>query len=274
MFPEINIQGRIISYYMIAVLIGVITVVLVSMKIAENSGHDYYRMLCTVMFSFIGVVFGGALLYAIVNYPEIIRFLSEMHTYRNIFDYIDGLRRIFSGTVFYGGMIGCIFMSYLFLRLSRKRFGPEPIAPYMDIGAVCIPLFHAFGRVGCFMSGCCYGIECKIGFAYRYSRNELANGPVRFPVQLCEAAFNLFLFFLLYRMFKKGMFKNKLMAFYLIVYPVGRFLLEFLRGDAYRGFIGPFSTSQFISMILITIAGIYLYVTRDSNKKIIEKSNE
>lgn len=266
MFPEIVIFGRAATYYTMAVCVGVLTVVFFSMWAANKHGCDYYRMLCTMFVSFIGVGIGGAVLYAIVNFNLVIKFFQTLDSIDSFDRLVYRLGQIFGGTVFYGGLIGCVLMSMLFLKLSQKKFG-DPKAPYLDIGAFCIPLFHCFGRIGCFLSGCCYGIECKFGFTYNYSRIQSANGVTRFPVQLCEAAFNLILFFVIYNMFKRGMLKNKLMAFYLLVYPIGRFLLEFLRGDEYRGFvIGWVSTSQFISIILIIISSTYLIVKRNSNK--------
>jgi hypothetical protein len=45
---------------------------------------------------------------------------------------------------------------------------------------------------------------------------------------------------------------------------VGRFLLEFLRGDIDRGFWGPFSTSQWLSLlVLLFLAGFYLHAIRE-----------
>lgn len=269
MLPEIDIFGRTLTYYTIAVCIGALTVVFFAMWAANKYGHDYYRMLCTMFVSFIGVGVGGSLLYGIVNFNLIIKFFQTLDSIDSFDRLVYRLGQIFGGSVFYGGMIGCVLMSLLFLKISQKKFG-DAKEPYLDMGAFCIPLFHFFGRIGCFLSGCCYGIECKFGLAYHYSQLESANGPTRFPVQLCEAIFNLILFFVIYNMFKKGILKNKLMAFYLLVYPIGRFLLEFLRGDAHRGFvIGWVSTSQFISIILIIISSTYLIVKRNSNRSTV-----
>ena len=63
------------------------------------------------------------------------------------------------------------------------------------------------------------------------------------------------------------------MNLYLIAYPVCRFGLEYLRGDAYRGFVGPFSTSQFISLLLIVFSGLSLLVKHLKGRK-SEASNE
>lgn len=83
------------------------------------------------------------------------------------------------------------------------------------------------------------------------------NDVERFPVQLLEAALNLGLFFLLYYLLNKGKLKGGLFALYLGLYSVIRFLDEFLRGDAYRGFFLGLSTSQVISIILFLFSAFY-----------------
>ena len=75
-----------------------------------------------------------------------------------------------------------------------------------------------------------------------------ANGVSRFPVQLVEAAWNLVLFLLLARLQRRG--RDRLLPLYLALYAPARFLLEFLRGDAYRGIFLGLSTSQWISLFL------------------------
>jgi phosphatidylglycerol:prolipoprotein diacylglycerol transferase len=93
-------------------------------------------------------------------------------------------------------------------------------AVFSDMAAVIIPLFHSFARVGCFLGGCCYGIESKFGFTAH--GNHLVpdvNDVSRFPVQLLEAALNLVLFFLLYYIYKRSLtsdfLKGKIMFIYL-----------------------------------------------------------
>ena len=73
-----------------------------------------------------------------------------------------------------------------------------------DFLAPIIPLFHFFGRIGCFLSGCCYGIESKIGFTYKYSLVESANNVNRFPIQLVEVSYNMIIFVVLTILYKKS----------------------------------------------------------------------
>jgi phosphatidylglycerol:prolipoprotein diacylglycerol transferase len=140
----------------------------------------------------------------------------------------------------------------------KKKFN---ISEYSDIIAPGVPLFHFFGRIGCFFGGCCYGIESSFG--YTVHGNELlssVNDVQRFPVQLLEATLNLILFIVLARLLSKGALKGKLFSIYLLCYSVIRFFDEFLRGDTYRGFLFGLSTSQIISIILFVCSLVYLIV--------------
>ena len=139
----------------------------------------------------------------------------------------------------------------LYLRIRRL-----PFAAYADIAAPAIPLFHAFGRIGCFLGGCCYGIPWEGGITYTRALSPEANGVARFPVQLLESALLFALFFLLAALFRRGALRAKLLALYLAVYAVLRFLLEFLRGDAIRGVYFGLSTSQWISLAILLALGV------------------
>ena len=250
MIPNFNLFGKEISPYMIAAITGVLVILYFTDKSAKKQGLDQIHMLYMILFSFIGVIIGGHILYGITNWQAIVYTLQNLHTLDSLPAFLERIARIFGGSVFYGGLIGAVFVSFLYLKHSRL-----PIGPYADAAAPAIPLFHFFGRLGCFLSGCCYGIPWAHGFVYAHSMVESANGIPRFPVQLVEAFCNLLLFFVLYGCLKKGVLKNRLLAVYFSVYPVYRFALEFLRGDEYRGFVGPLSTSQFISLLLLLAAG-------------------
>lgn len=80
------------------------------------------------------------------------------------------------------------------------------------------------------------------------------NGVCRFPVQLLEAGCELGLLLLLLRLFRKGKCSEQLVVCYLLGYAPLRFGLEFLRGDAARGFLLNLSTSQWLSILLFCTA--------------------
>lgn len=247
MIPNISIFDKTISAYMIAALAGVL-VMLFSMKhIAKKSNMDELNVQNTILISFIGVVFGGHIFSGIGKIYTLIinKTPVQIHSFQ---DFINAATYIFGGSVFFGGLIGAIIACAIYIK--AKKWDPKP---YMDIGAMAIPLFHCFGRIGCFLSSCCYGIESNFGFIYHYSIVDAANEVRRFPVQLVESFFNLCLFLVIHKLFKSNKLQGKLLSVYLIAYSTARFVLEFFRGDEYRGFIGILSVSQFVAIVIIVL---------------------
>jgi phosphatidylglycerol:prolipoprotein diacylglycerol transferase len=145
------------------------------------------------------------------------------------------------GLVFYGGFLAAVPAVAVF----AKRRGERPLA-LMDFAVTSVPLAHALGRVGCFINGCCFGGIHRGLLSVRYpdgsyplwyhmslglvGREERWSLPVH-PVQLYEAAFDLALYALLVLVYRRRTRDGRVGALYLLVYPAGRFALEFLRGD-------------------------------------------
>ena len=107
----------------------------------------------------------------------------------------------FGGQVFYGGLLGGIAGAVVYAKCARLEGFPD----YADTVAPAIPLFHFFGRIGCFLGGCCYGIESDFGFVFTNAVVQSANGVRRFPVQLFESGFNLLLFIFLILLLQIGL---------------------------------------------------------------------
>lgn len=195
-------------------------------------------------FVLVGLFIGGHLLYGVTQIPYLVRAFADPAKYM---PEPDGLWKVldlaFSGLVFYGGLLGGIAAGML---TARTLHVPER-RDYYDVFVAAIPLFHAFGRVGCWYGGCCYGVECESGLTDIY-------GVTRVPTQLIEAGFNVLLAALLVALFLRGVWRGNLMRAYFLLYPVFRFTIEFWRGDGIRGVWGPFSTSQWLSLALFTAA--------------------
>jgi phosphatidylglycerol:prolipoprotein diacylglycerol transferase len=151
------------------------------------------------------------------------------------------------GLIYYGGFVGGAIMFFIVARW--RRINPLDLA---DFTITALPLGHAFGRIGCFLNGCCGG-------ALAPHPSGLTCGLTHYPVQLYEAFFNLGLyafltwFYLNRRMERKG----PVLALYLVIYPIIRFLLEFIRGDD-RMRLGALDVAQEISLILI-MTGLILW---------------
>lgn len=152
------------------------------------------------------------------------------------------------GMVFYGGMIGGLLVLFLYLRHFNL-----PVPATLDVAAVALPLGQAIGRLGCFSVGCCYGLPWQHGIALPHSLIAPRGIPL-VPTQLIESSFCLLLSVALYLYFRKGPETGSTVRLYLLGYGIFRFLIEFLRGDVLRGFIGPLSVSQWISLAAIAFA--------------------
>jgi phosphatidylglycerol:prolipoprotein diacylglycerol transferase len=146
------------------------------------------------------------------------------------------LQRIaFSGMTFYCGLFGFLGAFALMLRLLRMdcgRWVNESIPPLL--------LFHAFGRVGCSLAGCCYGVELPQGARLR------GLGLSLFPAREIESLCLFAMFFIFFFAVKRRRLQK-----YLLCYSVIRFFLEFGRGDARGVFLTrALSPAQAISVIV------------------------
>ena len=253
MFPFIVIFGKKISTYMIMTIIGVLVSGFVACKTTKKRGYDENDMIVLLLVSAIGVFLGGHILFGITNINKLYLFIIHIGNTDSIKTFFMAISDIFGGSVFYGGLIGGMIAGYIYIKKKKLPFNV-----FSDIASTIIPLFHFFGRIGCFLVGCCYGVESHIGFTYNHSIVTQANHINRFPIQLVEATYNLALFSLLFYLLKKNKMQGKILGLYLLLYPTGRFIFEFFRGDEYRGFIFGISTSQFISILLIIVSIIIL----------------
>ncbi|MFW6210646.1 MAG: prolipoprotein diacylglyceryl transferase, partial [bacterium] len=166
------------------------------------------------------------------------------------------------GLVFYGGLIGAVIGSAVWLRLKKK--------PVLKTGDICMPflaLAHAIGRLGCFFNGCCYGkVSEKYGVVFPGAGDNLPH----LPVQLYESAMNTVNFAVLmvfYRFFRKN--DGEVFFLYFINYAVIRTVMEMFRGDAERGMMFGMSTSTFVSIIIL-IFGLsgFIYIRLKNGKKV------
>src|SRR5262245_42117615 len=168
------------------------------------------------------------------------------------------------GGVFYGGLIVAVLVALWYIR----RVG-LPLWTTCDVFAPGIALGHVIGRLGCFFAGCCFGRPTNVPWAITFTNPFAAanvgtplNVPLH-PTQLYEAGAELLILIFLLVTEKKGRdFAGRTFWLYMLLYGVSRFIIEFYRGDE-RGAVGIFSTSQFISLLLVPLAiGMLLYLSR------------
>lgn len=163
-----------------------------------------------------------------------------------------------SGFVFYGSLLLCIPTMLWYFKKNKL-----PILNMLDIMAIVTCIVHGFGRLGCFMAGCCYGLPSDSFLAVVFS-DPHCPAPLHTPLhptQLYEATFIFSLMVALLILRKRKSFDGQVFLVYLIAYACGRAVIELFRGDIERGFIVKdiISISQFISFLIIT-AAVYFYV--------------
>ena len=163
----------------------------------------------------------------------------------------------FMGGLF-GGVIAFVGGALIFAKGNvRAQFGQV-----CEIGLACVPTAHAFGRIGCFSVGCCYGAEVHEGDPFAFLgvtfKHGAGAGVLRYPTQLFEAVFLFILAGVCILMVLKDKKFNSVI--YFAAYGIFRFCLEFLRDDD-RGVIGigfVLTPSQVLSIVSVVIALLML----------------
>lgn len=256
MLPVINLFGINIPTYGLLICIGIIVGLIVIIK----SFSKYYSVskediLYALIFGIIGAIIGAKLLYIITN----IELLIENK--ENMLEILSSM--INGGFVFYGGLIGGVLGVYIYAKLFKI-----PFKQLLILIVPAVPLMHTFGRIGCLGAGCCYGIEYDGIGAITFMHSPVApNGIELFPVQIVESICNLIIFGVLFFTYKKYVGTNKSIVLYMILYSITRFILEYFRGDALRGKVLWFYTSQWISIAIIILSITYLFITNRKQKE-------
>lgn len=271
----IEIFGIPIHGYGLMIVIGFLLALTVISSIARKRGlPDVMYDLGMVML--LSGILGGRTFYYFENYTD--DFSKE--PFWAFFKIWEG------GLVFYGGAIGGSIGALAFLRLKKL-----PFAPILDVAAVGVPLGMAFGRLGCFLNGCCFGRLCGDEFAagmrfpanaapykHQVTHGWIEAGDAMFPVhpvQLYQAGHDSFLFLFLWWYVASGRApRGAGMPVLWMLYGIGRFCLEGLRGDNPMTMSG-LTISQNVSIAAVVIFGgmvIWCYWTHLATAKGAEKN--
>jgi len=153
----------------------------------------------------------------------------------------------------YGGVwFGGVLAGWAFIHFYSAKKGIPRWQVY-DLGAFAILIAQPIGRLGCLLGGCCYGSPTTLPWGVWVENKSYLDHSLH-PTPLYEALFQLCVFAWLWSRRKQNAVDGLTAARYLVVVPIGRFVVEFFRGDDIRGFVvGWLSTSQFISLFLCGI---------------------
>ena len=174
------------------------------------------------------------------------------------------------GLVYYGGLIGAIIAGFVYIRWKKL-----PIWKTADVLAPSIALGNVFGRIGCFLNGCCFGRPTNLPWAvqfpnhsdawYTQSQQGLAGvGPTTaalpvHPTEIYDALNNFLLYLVLAWLFRRKKFDGEVFVAYLIGYAITRTFMEYFRGDYPPDHIHLFGlTPGMLVSIPIFIIGLVL----------------
>lgn len=248
MLPVITVFGRTIAMYGLMIVLGMIFGISAAVIRSKKHGFLPEDVLFASFFGGIGLFIGAKVLYLILILPKLIRLWSRLIQEPEQLKFL-----LTGGFVFYGGLVGAAVGYYIYCRKYRLSY-PR----MLDLVTPVIPLIHAFGRLGCFFAGCCYGIPYNGPGHLSFHRSFFAPTDIPlFPTQILEAAINFsaFVFLVLYARTERK--PGNITGIYILYYSVMRFFLEFVRGDIVRGNYLGISTSQWISLAFIPL-GIFL----------------
>ncbi|MFH1665271.1 MAG: prolipoprotein diacylglyceryl transferase [Candidatus Omnitrophota bacterium] len=229
--------GLFIVYsYGLCVAVGFLLAAILIVRDAKGAGVPVNGILDCLIAVFVGGIIGGRLLFVIIN-----REYYLQNPARALMFYEGGL-------AFQGAFILAVISGMVAARLKKISFlkAADLIAPYIFLG-------QAFGRLGCFLNGCCYGRVTNSGFGVIYPGECVA----RIPVQAYSSLILFILFAVLLRTRRNRTFDGYVFALYIILYSVFRFFMDFLRGDN-LALIAGIRISQLISITMF-IAGIVFY---------------
>jgi len=243
-FPELFSLGPVTIYsYGVLLAVSYLLGLQLARRRARARGLDASRVLDLGIYIIIAALVGAKLLLLVTDFRNVTFSFEELIS----------LTR--SGGVFYGGLILAVLVAFWYIQRHRLPFWTT-----CDVFAPGIALGHVTGRLGCLAAGCCYGKPTEVPWAIVFTNPAAAlnvgtplNVPLH-PTQLYEAGSELLILGLLLATEKRGRpFAGRTFWLYMALYGISRYVIEVYRGDP-RGMVGMFSTSQFISLILVPLA--------------------
>ncbi len=238
-YSSFQLFGREIAFYGLLMISGFAVAAVSAIPRAKKLGVNGWEVVYSGIFAGIGGILGAKFLSVLTSLNLIVS---------HKIPFVDIIR---NGFVFYGGLLGGAAGIFIYAKSYKLS-----VVRYFDLFAPGVPLGHAFGRIGCLLSGCCYGIPVSNGISVVYISAADPATPLStplLPVQLIEACLLLIIYAAAECVFYKSKRSGIASVVYLSAYSAARFVLEFFRADAERGVLLGLSTSQYISLLIFVV---------------------
>jgi phosphatidylglycerol:prolipoprotein diacylglycerol transferase len=250
-----------IRWYGVFVALGFLAGYLLIQRRTSRYGISHETAADLAFAALIGGVLGARLFYVIEFWDE--EFSGH---------WLDVLKIHRGGLVFYGGFIGAIALIAAWG--WRRKW---PLMKLGDLAAPALALGHAFGRVGCFLNGCCFGFPWRGALSVTYpgvTADGYINGPLHvhrakgivpldslvcepvFPIQLIASFANLALCAVLLLLERRRLFEGRRFPLYIMLYAMTRFAIEFGRGD-YIDLTAGLTPAQVVCLLLLPLGAAW-----------------
>lgn len=217
---------------------------------------------------FVGGIAGGRLFYLVQKRDEV---FANVQTLPQLLNAVFNLSQ--GGLVLYGALLAGAAAFFTFCHY--RRVSPLGLA---DIITPSIFVGIGFGRIGCFLNGCCYGDECSLPWAVQFPRGSATFDALVFkklipadalwtpplhPTQLYSALDGFLIAALTFWYFRHRRRNGECLAVALMIYPVTRFVIEILRNDEGGQFGFALTISQWVSIgLLVVNVGYMVWLSR------------
>ncbi|MEL6821528.1 MAG: prolipoprotein diacylglyceryl transferase [Calditrichota bacterium] len=253
MKPELfRIGAFAVNSYGVFLALAFVVGLWLTLRLGKRCGLNRDNVLDLSIIVMITSIIGARLLYVLFH-------LSEFEG-RWLYTFIpiqpDG-RVGLSGLIFLGGFMGAVAASVLYIRWRKM-----PMLKTTDSAMPALALGIFFGRIGCLLNGCCFGQVCELPWAVNYPLNSAAyhilNGMAAHPTQLYESGYGLTIFIVLMLMERKGTWEGQLTGWFLVLYGISRFTIDFWRYYEEQMFLfAGLEFNQIVSFVMF-ITGIYI----------------
>lgn len=246
-----------IHWYGILIVAGALAGAFVAAREARRRGWDPEHIWNSLFLTLLLGIIGARLYHVLTPSPS--SGLSISH-------FLEHPEAIFAtwqgGLGIYGAIAGGVLGFYIYTRMARLDF-----LSWLDLAMIGLPLGQAIGRWGNFVNQELYGKPTDLPWAIYIDSQHRYLGFEEFeyfhPTFLYESLWNLMVFGLLLYLahrFGERLLRGEITNIYLILYPVGRIWLEFLRLDSLT--VGQVPVAQIISAIVVALAVFVLIARR------------
>jgi phosphatidylglycerol---prolipoprotein diacylglyceryl transferase len=265
MISSFNIGPLTIHFYGIVIMFGVIAAAYLAQREAKRQGQNGELVWDMLVWILIVGIIGARIWHILTPSPSLIA--QGVTTSYYLTHPLDAIAIWRGGLGIPGAVLGGVIVLFIYVQKHHL-----PFQIWLDILAPALALGQAIGRWGNFFNQELYGAPSTLPWAiYIDPQHRLAgfeNQAYYHPTFLYESIWNfgnMALLLWLSRRFHDRMKSGDLFLVYLIVYPFGRFLLEFLRLDSSQ--VAGINANQSVMLAVLIVASIILLLRHRIGRK-------